>query len=101
MATATPKTKGRPPTYRAEFAVQAAKLCALGATDAELADFFGVHERTIGRWQATHPEFGAALKAGKERADERVERSLYQRAVGYTREAVKVYFPRDSGTPVL
>ena len=29
-----------------------------------------------------------ALKSGKETADDRVERSLYQRAVGYTHDAV-------------
>lgn len=36
-----PKT-GRPPTYKPAFAEQAAKLCRLGATDLELADFFAL-----------------------------------------------------------
>jgi len=31
---------GRPSSYRPEFVTQAEKLCRLGATDAELADFF-------------------------------------------------------------
>ena len=82
---------GRPPTYKKEFAKQAAKLCELGATDIELADFFGVNVVTIYRWRNEHVEFCKAVIAGKERADERVERSLYQRAVGYTFESEKVF----------
>jgi DNA-binding XRE family transcriptional regulator len=32
---------------REEYDEQARKLCLLGATDAELADFFGVSEQTL------------------------------------------------------
>lgn len=74
---------GRPSDYQPEFVDQAAKLCALGATDEEVGDFFGVSSRTIYRWKAAHPEFCQALKSGKEHADERVERSLYQKATGF------------------
>lgn len=81
----------RPTSYKAEFAEQAEKLCKLGATDVELADFFKVSDRTIYRWQSQYPEFCQALKAGKEAADERVERSLYHRAVGYSYDAVKLF----------
>lgn len=80
----TPAKRGRPTSYRAEYAEQAEKLCRYGATDAELADFFGVTTRTIGRWQAGHEDFCRALKVGKEVADDRVERSLFHRAVGYS-----------------
>lgn len=82
---------GRPSGYQPEFAKQAQKLCQLGATDKELADFFEVSDRTIYRWQTQFPEFCQALKAGKEAADERVERSLYHRATGYTFESEKVF----------
>ena len=75
---------GRPSKYRKEFAVQAEKLCALGATDDELADFFEVSTRTVYRWKLEQEAFCQALKAGKELSDERVARSLYQRATGYT-----------------
>ncbi len=81
---------GRPPKYKPEFAVQAAKLCDLGATDANLADFFEVSIRTIERWRTEHPDFCRSVKEAKEAADARVERSLYQRATGYTYDAVKV-----------
>ena len=79
---------GRPSKFKPEFAEQAQKLCELGATDEDLADFFSVSIRTIANWKTEHEEFLQALKGGKDRADERVERSLYQRAVGYTFDAI-------------
>lgn len=82
---------GRPSKFKQEFVEQAAKLCQLGATDKEVADFFEVNVATINRWKAEYPEFCASLKAGKELADERVERSLYHRAIGYKHEAVKFF----------
>ena len=82
--------KGRPSDYDPKYVVQARKLAELGATDREVAEFFGVSERTIYRWQHEHPDFCQALKSGKEQADNRVEKSLYRRAVGYTHDAVKI-----------
>ena len=57
---------GRPTKYKAEYAEQAAKLCALGAVDAQLADFFGVSEPTINAWKDKHPAFLKSLKESKE-----------------------------------
>lgn len=91
---------GRPTSYKNEFAEQARKLCALGATDIEVADFFGVDVRTVYRWKHEHDEFCQSLKAGKEIADDRVERSLYQRAIGYEQEEVKIFMPANAETPV-
>jgi hypothetical protein len=82
---------GRPSGYQADFAVQAKKLCELGATDIEIADFFEVSDRTVYRWQLQFPEFCQALKAGKEAADDRVERSLYHKATGYSFESEKIF----------
>lgn len=74
---------GRPSKYKPEFAEQAAKLCALGATDAQLADFFDVAVSTINLWKVQHPEFSESIKVPKEQANDRVEQSLYRRAMGY------------------
>jgi transcriptional regulator with XRE-family HTH domain len=76
--------------FRPEFVDQARKLAELGATDEEVAEFFEVERRTIYRWKHSKPEFAAALKTGKEAADDRVEHSLYRRALGYSHEAVKI-----------
>lgn len=83
--------RGRPTDYNPEYAEQAAKLCALGATDYELADFFEVNTATIYRWRNVHDDFCEAVTCGKEKADERVARALYNRAVGYTFESEKVF----------
>lgn len=91
---------GRPSEYRDEFAEQAKKLAQLGATDQEIADFFEIDVRTVYRWKHDHDEFCQALKAGKEIADDRVERSLYQKAIGYEQDEVKIFMPADADGPV-
>lgn len=80
----------RPSSYKPEFAEQAGKLCLLGATDMEIADFFKVDVRTIYRWKGEHPEFCQSLKAGKDEADERVVRSLFARANGFEHDEVDI-----------
>lgn len=95
--TSEPK-RGRPPTYRPEFPAQAAKLCKLGATDIDLADFFGVTVKTIYQWKHDHPTFCESLKVGKALVDDLVERSLLNRALGYTYDAVKIL--QHEGEPV-
>lgn len=82
---------GRPTLFRPEYVEQARKLALLGATDREIGEFFEVSETTINNWKLRHPEFLESLKAGKEAADERVERSLFHRAIGYKHEAVKMF----------
>lgn len=95
-----PKPKGRPTDFKPEYVAQAEKLCRLGATDIELADFFECDVRSIYRWAQTHDAFCQALKAGKDSCDDRVERSLYNRAIGYTHDAVKIFMPANAAAPV-
>lgn len=80
----------RPSKYRPEFVTQAEKLCKLGATDLEVADFFGINVATLYRWKGEHDEFCEALKSGKEASDNRVERSLFSRATGYEHDEVDI-----------
>lgn len=82
---------GRPTDYRDEYCEQVEKLCKLGATDSELADFFEVEESTINNWKIAHPEFLESIKRGKTLADANVADRLYQRATGYTHDAVKIF----------
>ena len=42
---------GRPSSYRPEYAKMACHLCKLGATDADLAEAFGVSVVTIDNWK--------------------------------------------------
>lgn len=77
--------QGRPTDYKPEYDEQARKLCLLGYTDVQLADFFGVSEQTLNNWKHAHPSFLESLKKGKEFADCDVVESLYNRAKGYSR----------------
>ena len=81
---------GRPTLFRDDYVEQAYKLCLLGATDAELADFFEVCERTINTWKEDYPEFLQSIKAGKASADAAVAESLYKRALGYSHPDVHI-----------
>ncbi len=63
---------GRPILFRDEYVEWAYKLCLLGATDVELADFFEVSEDTIYRWKKVRPEFSEAVRRGKANADAEV-----------------------------
>jgi hypothetical protein len=93
---------GRPSSYRSDFAEQAEKLCRLGATDENLADFFGVCAKTIANWKDAEPEFLQALKSGKAPADTEVTDALFQRARGFRwteQQAVK-YRPGKGGEDV-
>ena len=74
---------GQPTRYKPEYRELAHNYCLLGATNAELAEFFGVAPRTVDNWIASLPEFAAAVREGKIVADARVARGLYDRAVGY------------------
>jgi hypothetical protein len=80
----------RPSKFKPEFVAQAAKLCALGATDAQLADFFEVAISTINLWKVQHPEFSESIRVPKDEADQRVEQSLYRRALGYEHDEVDI-----------
>lgn len=63
----------RPTKYQEAYAEQARKLCLLGYTDAELADFFEVSESTINKWKLDYPKFSESIK--------RVRPSLMQKLV--------------------
>lgn len=79
---------GRPTDYKSEYCEQVTKLCKLGATDKEIADFFDVEETTVNNWKIAHPEFFESIKKGKIIADAEVAHSLHKRAIGYQYDEV-------------
>lgn len=78
----------RPTKFKPEFVEQAKLLAECGLTDREAAFFFGVEERTLNRWKVDHEGFCQSLRVGKAAADERVEQSLYRRAIGYVQDDI-------------
>lgn len=90
-ATVEKRPVGRPSEYKPEYCEQAKKLCLLGATDKELADFFGVVEATVNSWKTVHPGFLDSIKEGREQADAEIAQALFHRAKGYSHKAVKIF----------
>lgn len=85
-----PAVMGRPSTWRPAFLPLIAEACARGATDIEICGMLGISTRTLCRWRARHADLGRVLKAGKALADDRVERALFTKAVGYSFESEKI-----------
>src|SRR5579862_7110814 len=86
---------GRPTKFDASFVQKAKDYASDGLTDEELSELLGISRTTLWTWKTRHPEFANALKAGKSVADDRVEDSLYHRAVGYTFDAERIQVLRD------
>lgn len=80
----------RPTDYKPDYCDQGYKLCLLGATDKDMAEFFEVDESTINNWKLAHPEFLESIKKGKQLADATVADRLFKRATGYEHEEVDV-----------
>ena len=77
------KNNGRPTEYKSSYNLQVQKLCKLGATDKDIANFFNVCEKTINNWKKDYPGFLQSIKKGKVIADIKVSESLFKRATGY------------------
>ena len=58
-------------------------LAIKGATNDEIAEAFGISTRTFIRWKQEHESLNDAVERGKNIADSKVEKALYQRALGY------------------
>jgi len=91
---------GRPTDYREEYAEQAYRLCLLGATDVEMAGFFGTSEQTLNAWKHAQPKFLESITRGKLVADAEIAHSTFHRARGYSHEAVKIFMPAGANEPV-
>ena len=82
----------RPTKYTPAITDSVRKLCAhFGATTQQVATLLEAGERTRKRWMHKYPELGEAMKPAKAVADERVVKSLYHRAIGYSVESEKVF----------
>jgi hypothetical protein len=85
---------GRPTEYKLEHCELAHNYCLLGATNEDLAEFFGVTRRTVDNWIAAEPAFAEAVRGARALADARVARSLYERAVGFSYRSTRTVLHR-------
>lgn len=90
---------GRPTKYKEEYEEEVYKLCLLGATDKEIANFFNVDEATINRWKEKYEKFCESLKAGKIDADSVIAQKLFHRAKGYEHREDKIF--NNNGEPLI
>jgi hypothetical protein len=103
---ATPRKKpedrkklGRPTKFNAEVAAEIFAMAKLGKTDKEMVAAMGIDESTLTHWKKERPDFFTSLKDAKALADDQVERSLFERALGYSHPAVKIN--QFEGDPVI
>ena len=89
------KAVGRPGKFGQIKIPQLRKILALGATDEQIADFFGLKYSTFKSYKTQHPDFLAALKKWKEEADKRVEDSLFHRALGYSHPSEEIHIIKN------
>lgn len=66
------------------------KLVEIGLVDEEICLSMGINKITLNRWKKEDPEFMYLLKKGKEVANNRVVRSLYERCIGYSHPDVYI-----------
>ena len=91
---------GRPSKKDSVDLKQVAKLYKAGLTDKQVGVVIGVNRDTIWDWRDEHgprywPEFSDAIKESKGISDEKVVRSLWERATGYEHPEEKIHVNSD------
>jgi hypothetical protein len=101
-----PKTKkikatmGRPKDYEKIDLEQIKKFAKAGLSNEQIAELTDICIATLYNYQRDYPDFLEALKGGKENPDDKVERALYERAVGYLAPEEKVFYDANQGVTV-
>lgn len=88
---------GRPTKYNDFLYSVILKLVEDGKTDQQVCDIVGIAKSTFNKWKLEKPEFSASVKDAKEIANELVEATLLQKALGYKTPEVKVFFDAKNG----
>jgi hypothetical protein len=70
--------------YQEEFARHAYYFTLMGCTLVQLAQVFEVTVETINTWQNKYPKFRKAIIKGRDLADAKVAKALYEAALGYS-----------------
>lgn len=85
--------RGRPPKTYEEYGKPHLELIKIlrcdGCTLREIYNQIGVSKDLAIRWREEHEEFGEAFKVGKQYLKNKVDASIYKRAVGYYVEDVQ------------
>lgn len=66
------------------------RLIKAGRTEDEISEIIGVCRRTLNNWKGEHVELLHAVREARLMADQLIEASLYQRALGYSHPEERV-----------
>lgn len=75
---------GRPPKKTKDKLNTAVRMAEFGFTDAQIAYCIDVDRTTVCNWKKENPDFFNSLKTAKAQADDKVEKSLFKRALGFS-----------------
>jgi transposase len=93
--------RGRPSTYSKKFhPLLIEQMAQNGLTDEQMAEKLGISTGCFYKWKLKYPEIVEALKRGKQGPDDKVERSLFERACGYEHKETKMFFDSKTGEVV-
>lgn len=83
--------RGPKPKYKPEYDKQAYVACTKGMIDLDLAELFGICEKTLYNWQEKHESFRNSIQAGKDIYNcDIAERSLKKLIEGYDYQEAKI-----------
>lgn len=85
------KKRGQPTKFDDPTMTIIKMLAIRGFVDKDMAQILKITEQTLNNWKNAHPAFFESLKDWKCQADREVERSLYERATGYSVLEEKVF----------
>ena len=93
------KKNGRPSKFGDIDMKKVEAMLKSGMTDKQMAISLEIAESTWHKWKLDHPSFSESLRGWKASADDEVERSLYERACGYSHPEQKIM--QNNGEPVI
>lgn len=91
------KNKGGRPSKKGTISLsQLRKLAEFGLIEEQIVAILGISRETLSQYKTEGgkyywPEFSDTIKRGKAKSDANVEKSLYQRAVGYEHPEDKIF----------
>jgi hypothetical protein len=93
------KKLGRPLEYSADLIPVVKDFSDSGLSQEQMAQLLRIATQTLWDWMKKNPDFSDAVKGGKGISDDKVERSLYERALGYSHPEDQIF--QFQGSPVI
>jgi hypothetical protein len=89
--------QGRPTKYKDEYVEIVRNLCAIGASDQQIRDYFKVSRNTILNWRRDHPEFLTANVRSRDEELRAMRPTFFECIMGYKRKVIKDFVLSHGG----